>query len=81
MKTFKIKHIYNLKLNGSSLFKILLAFIVLIVIILCGIIAYRIYIASINSVNDNIKTNDITTLNTKSVIIKNKKKQERYRIN
>lgn len=58
--------IYNLKLNGSSLFKILLAFIVLIVIVLCCIIGYRIYIASINSVNDNIKTNDITTLNTKN---------------
>ena len=54
--------IYNLKLNGSTLFKILLAFIVLIVIILCGIIAYRLYNASINNVNDNIKSNHITEL-------------------
>lgn len=58
--------IYNLKLNSSSLFKLLLAIIVLIVLCLCGIIAYKIYIASTNSVNDNLKTNDITTLNTKN---------------
>lgn len=54
--------IYNFKLNSSTLFKILLAVIVLIVIILCGIIGYKIYNASINSVNDNIKSNGITEL-------------------
>lgn len=54
--------IYNLKLNGSTLFKILLSFIILIVICLCGIVAYKIYIASTNNLNDDIKSNSVTEL-------------------
>ena len=54
--------IYNLKLNGSTLFKILLALVIFIVICLCGIVGYKIYIASVNSLDDNIKTTDITEL-------------------
>lgn len=54
--------IYNFKLNGSTLFKLLLAIIVLIVIILCGIVGYKIYIASTNSLNDEIRTNEVTEL-------------------
>lgn len=54
--------IYNLKLNGSTLFKVLLTIIVLIVICLCGIVGYKIYRASINSVNDDIKSHGVTQL-------------------
>lgn len=50
--------IYNLKLNGSSLFKILLAIIVLVLIFLCGNIGYRIY-------SESIKTQD--TINSHSI--------------
>ena len=54
--------VYNLKLNVSTLFKILLSFIILIVICLCGIVAYKIYIASTNNLNDTIKSNGVTEL-------------------
>ena len=57
--------IYNLKVNGSALFKIILSVIITIVIILCGITAYKIYEASIK-VNDNIKTNGINVLTNKN---------------
>lgn len=58
--------IYNLKLNSSTLFKILLAFIVLIVICLCGIVGYKIYIASTNHLDDSVKSNSITELTTQN---------------
>ncbi|MFR2534981.1 MAG: hypothetical protein ACLTEH_03570 [Clostridia bacterium] len=35
--------IYNIKMNGSVLFKIVLSIIICIVIILCGVIGFRIY--------------------------------------
>lgn len=54
--------VYNLKLNGCNLFKILLAIIILIVICLCGVVAYKIYIASTNNLNDDIKSNAIAEL-------------------
>ncbi len=54
--------IYNLKLNGSTLFKILLFVVVLVVICLCGVVAYKIYMASTNNLDDNIKSNGITEL-------------------
>lgn len=57
--------IYNLKLNGSTLFKILLAFIVLIVICLCGIVGYKIYLASTPS-SRGIPSNDRTELTTQN---------------
>lgn len=54
--------IYNLKLNGSTLFKVLLGVIVFIVICLCCIVGYKIYIASINSLDDDIKSNEVIEL-------------------
>lgn len=57
--------IYNLKLNSSTLFKILLAIIVLIVICLCGIIGYKIYKAS-NLSNSTINPTGITELTTQN---------------
>lgn len=53
--------IYNLKLNGSTLYKILLGLIILIVICLCGIVGYKIYKASIK-VSDDIQSNKIANL-------------------
>lgn len=53
--------IYNLKLNGSALFKIMLAIIIAVVICLCGLIGYKIYKASI-ALNDDIIKNNVTTL-------------------
>lgn len=55
-------YIYNLKLNGSNLFKFLLAIIVLIVICLCIIIGYKLYNATTNTLNDNIMSKDIINL-------------------
>lgn len=54
--------VYNLKLNGSTLFKILLAIIVFIVICLCILVGYKIYKASTNNLNDSIKSTDVTVL-------------------
>lgn len=54
--------IYNIKFNGTKLFKILLAIIVIVVIVLCGVVAYKIYKASIK-INDEIKSEDIVELN------------------
>ena len=50
--------IYNMKLNSSIFFKIILAIIILIMISLCILIGYKIYNASIK-VNDNIPKNAI----------------------
>jgi len=57
--------IYNLKLNGSTLFKILLAIIIFIVICLCGIVGYKIFQASTKNY-DNINTNRIIELTTQN---------------
>lgn len=57
--------IYNLKLNGSTLFKILLAIIVFIVICLCGIIGYKLYLAS-NHSGAIINSNNITELTSQN---------------
>ena len=57
--------IYNLKLNGSTLFKIILAFIILIVLIIMGIVAFNIFNNSIK-VDDNINSNEIQVLTNKN---------------
>lgn len=57
--------VYNLKLNSSFFYKILLGIIILVVIILCGIIGYKIYKASIK-INDDISNSDITQLTTQN---------------
>lgn len=57
--------IYNLKVNGSALFKIILSIIIIIVIILSGITAYKIYQAS-TKVNDDVQTDGINVLNNKN---------------
>lgn len=51
--------IYNLKINGSTLFKMVLAVIVFVVILLCGNIGYRIY-------QESVKTSD--ELGTKGTV-------------
>ncbi len=57
--------VYNLKLNSSFFYKILLGIIILVVIILCGIVGYKIYKASIK-LNDDISNSDITQLTTQN---------------
>jgi len=57
--------IYNIKVNGSVLFKVILSIIILIALIICGITAYKLYSASIK-VNDTIKINGITELTNKN---------------
>lgn len=54
--------IYNLKLNSSTLFKILLSIIIFIVICLCGVVCYKIYMASTSNLNDDIKLNGTAEL-------------------
>lgn len=54
--------IYNLKLNSSTLFKILLSIIIFIVICLCGVVGYKIYMASTSNLNDDIKLNGTAEL-------------------
>ena len=41
--------IYNLKLSGTKLFKIIFVIIISIVIILCGTVAFKVYNASVKS--------------------------------
>ncbi len=50
--------IYNLKLSGSTLYKILFAIIIIFVISLCGVVGYKIYTASIK-VNDNFTQKEV----------------------
>lgn len=57
--------IYNIKLSGSMLFKFIFAIIIVFVIVLCGIVGYKIYSASIK-VNDDIAHNEITELTNKN---------------
>lgn len=57
--------VYNLKINSSTLFKIMLAIIIMIVIGLCGVIGYKIYQSSIK-LNDEINTNEVTQLTTQN---------------
>ena len=56
--------IYNIKMNGSTLFKIILTIIICIVIVLCGIVGYRIYRESRYS--DSIKSKEVYVLNNKN---------------
>lgn len=57
--------IYNIKLNGSNLYKFILAIIIAFVVILCGIVGYKLYKASIK-VNDSVKIDEVTTLTNKN---------------
>lgn len=57
--------IYNVKLSGSMLFKFIFAIIIIFVIVLCGIVGYKIYSASVK-VNDAIPHNEITELTNKN---------------
>lgn len=48
--------IYNVKLNGTKIFKILLFVIIIFVLFLCGVVAYRLYKSTIkvkDSINDS----------------------------
>ena len=58
--------IYNLKVNSSILFKILLSIIVFIVICLCLLIGYKIYKASVSNLDDSIPRSNITELTTQN---------------
>lgn len=63
--------ICNLKLNGSSLFKIILAIIIFIVICLCGIVGYKIYVATTNNIDNNINLNttkELTNQNYSTIL-------------
>ena len=53
--------IYNFKLNGRKLFKFIFAIIIVIVLVLCGIVSYKLYNANIR-VDDGIKQNDVVEL-------------------
>jgi putative membrane protein len=57
--------IYNIKLSGSKIFKILLFLIIVFIIILCGIVVYKIYNESIND-NKCVKYNETTELTNKN---------------
>ena len=54
--------IYNLKLSGTKLYKIIFAIIILLVLLLCIVVAHKLYKASFR-VNDEIKNNDILQIN------------------
>lgn len=57
--------IYNIKLSGSKMFKILFIFIIAFVIALCGFIGYKIYSASVNA-KDNIQQTGLNELTNKN---------------
>ena len=54
--------IYNVKISGTKLFKFIFVFIISFVLILCGIVSYKVYKATIASGTD-FKTSEITELN------------------
>lgn len=57
--------IYNLKVNGSKLYKLILFIIISFVIILCGIVSYKVYKSTVK-VNDEISSPEIVELTTKN---------------
>jgi len=57
--------IYNVKLNGTTIFKFIFVIIIIFVIVLCGIVGYKIYSASIK-VNDDISHNEVSELTNKN---------------
>ena len=57
--------IYNINLNGSKLYKFTFIIIILFVIILCGIVGYRLFTTSIK-VNDTVKVAEVTELTNKN---------------
>ena len=59
--------IFNLKINSNKMYKLLLLILILIAILICGIVTYKVYKASIKSGNEleNIK-NDIVTIDDKN---------------
>ena len=57
--------IYNVKLSGTMLLKFIFVIIIVFVIVLCGVIGYKIYSASIK-VNDSIMHKEIVELTNKN---------------
>lgn len=64
--------IYNIKLSGTKVFKFIFVIIIAFVIILCGVVGYKLYKASV-TVNDDISCSGIPKLTNKnySSILKN----------
>lgn len=60
--------ICNLKLNGNKLIKSLFIFLLVIVLIICGIIVYKIFGSNIgiSKVNDNVNYREINELNNRN---------------
>lgn len=56
--------IYNIKLDGSKLFKIILGSIIIVALIVCSIVVYKIYFAS--SSDSSMRSNDITVITNKN---------------
>ena len=57
--------IYNVKVSGTKLFKNIFLLIIIFVIILCGIVSYKVYKATITSGTD-YKIQELTELNDKN---------------
>ena len=57
--------IYNIKISGTKLSKFIFVFIIAFVIVLCGIVGYKLYKATLVSGTD-YKTNEITELNNQN---------------
>lgn len=57
--------IYNIKLSGTKIFKLIFSIIIIFVITLCGIIGFKIYNESIK-INDSISYKNITELTNKN---------------
>ncbi|MBP3254904.1 MAG: hypothetical protein J6M60_00210 [Clostridia bacterium] len=57
--------IYNVKISGTKLFKIIFVFIIAFVITLCGIVSYKVYKATLASGTD-YKVQELTELNNKN---------------
>ena len=51
--------IYNIKLSGTKMFKFIFVIIITFVILLCGVVGYKLYKASVK-VNDDISCNGVT---------------------
>lgn len=60
--------IYNLKLNGNKLIKNFFIFLLIIILIICGIIAYKIFGSNLRTsrINDELNTGKINELNSRN---------------
>ena len=61
--------IYNIHVNGKKLFRIILFIMIILIMLLFGLVIYRIFPNNKFKVTDKIKTDDIQEITYKNILI------------